>query len=454
MRAPGDVRGRLRRRPRRASRGRWSPQVAPGRRRRRGGRQHPRSASRADRRQGRRGARHERPGCRRRSASPGCDFDDLSPFHLIRGSKAPPAPRRPGRDRQGHGRRRRSSRSATRSRSSRRAGRREYELVGIVEFGDADSLLGATTRRFTPATAQRVLGDAGQGRRDRREGRLRGLRRTRSSTDIRDALSGDRGHRGPHRREAITKETQDDIKESLSLLQHVPARLRRRSRCSSARFIIFNTFSIIVAQRSREMALLRAIGAKGGQVIRSVLVRGAARRGRRVGPRASSAAILLSPRAEGAARRVRRRHPRRRDHHPAERDDHRRSSSASSSRSSPRSSRRARPRASRRSPRCATSRSTSRSSTWKRIVIGIAVTLLGRRVAARSASSARQRDQPRRLGAFVVFLGVAILGPVIARPISRVLGWPLIRRSRASPGCSRGRTRSGTRSARRRPPPR
>jgi len=35
-------------------------------------------------------------------------------------------------------------------------------------------------------------------------------------------------------------------------------------------FIIFNTFSIIVAQRSRELALLRALGASGKQVTRSV----------------------------------------------------------------------------------------------------------------------------------------------------------------------------------------
>ena len=37
-------------------------------------------------------------------------------------------------------------------------------------------------------------------------------------------------------------------------------------------FIIFNTFSMLVAQRLRELALLRAIGASKGQVIRSVLV--------------------------------------------------------------------------------------------------------------------------------------------------------------------------------------
>ncbi len=37
-------------------------------------------------------------------------------------------------------------------------------------------------------------------------------------------------------------------------------------------FIIFNTFSIIVAQRTREMALLRAIGASRRQVLTSVVI--------------------------------------------------------------------------------------------------------------------------------------------------------------------------------------
>ena len=37
-------------------------------------------------------------------------------------------------------------------------------------------------------------------------------------------------------------------------------------------FLILNTFSIIVAQRTRELALLRAMGASRRQVITSVLV--------------------------------------------------------------------------------------------------------------------------------------------------------------------------------------
>ena len=39
-------------------------------------------------------------------------------------------------------------------------------------------------------------------------------------------------------------------------------------------FIIWNTFTMIVTQRSREIALLRAIGATRRQVMRSLLARG------------------------------------------------------------------------------------------------------------------------------------------------------------------------------------
>ena len=42
-------------------------------------------------------------------------------------------------------------------------------------------------------------------------------------------------------------------------------------------FLILNTFSIIVAQRTRELALMRAIGASRRQIIGSVLRRGGRR---------------------------------------------------------------------------------------------------------------------------------------------------------------------------------
>jgi putative ABC transport system permease protein len=51
-------------------------------------------------------------------------------------------------------------------------------------------------------------------------------------------------------------------------------------------FLIFNTFSIVVAQRLRELALLRALGAGRGQVVRSVLAESAV-----VGALASAAGL-------------------------------------------------------------------------------------------------------------------------------------------------------------------
>ena len=40
-------------------------------------------------------------------------------------------------------------------------------------------------------------------------------------------------------------------------------------------FVIWNTFSIMIGQRTRELALLRALGAGRGQVFRSVLAEAA-----------------------------------------------------------------------------------------------------------------------------------------------------------------------------------
>ena len=59
-------------------------------------------------------------------------------------------------------------------------------------------------------------------------------------------------------------------------------------------FIIWNTFTMIVTQRSREIALMRAIGATRRQVMRSLLLE----------------AVLLGARRLGGRRRSR---PRRRE---------------------------------------------------------------------------------------------------------------------------------------------
>ncbi len=85
-------------------------------------------------------------------------------------------------------------------------------------------------------------------------------------------------------------------------------------------FIIYNTFSIIIAQRMREMAMLRAVGASRRQVLRVGAARVRHRRCGRLGrrPRRRRADVLRPPRAPRGRRP---RDPeRRRGHH--QRDDH------------------------------------------------------------------------------------------------------------------------------------
>ena len=104
----------------------------------------------------------------------------------------------------------------------------------------------------------------------------------------------------------LAKENQDQISQVLSgintfLLVFAAVAL------VVGTFLIINTFSILVAQRSRELALLRAMGASRRQVNRSVLSEAFV-----IGLFGSTVGIgvgyLLGARAQGAVRRHRSRH--------------------------------------------------------------------------------------------------------------------------------------------------
>ncbi len=151
-------------------------------------------------------------------------------------------------------------------------GRNDYTLTGIVKFGTADSPLGATIAAFTPSTAQRVLGTPGQFNsidvkansgvsQDEVVANIRAALKNEPGTGNIEVISG----------KAITAESQSNLQDNLSffktflLIFAIVALL-------VGSFIIFNTFSIVVAQRNRELALLRAIGAARRQVLGSILV--------------------------------------------------------------------------------------------------------------------------------------------------------------------------------------
>ena len=69
---------------------------------------------------------------------------------------------------------------------------------------------------------------------------------------------------------AITKENQDAIHKQLGFIS-IGLSVFALVALIVGAFIIYNTFSIVVAQRMREMALLRAIGASRRQVLGSVI---------------------------------------------------------------------------------------------------------------------------------------------------------------------------------------
>lgn len=297
----------------------------------------------------------------------------------------------------------------------------DYELVGIAEFGDAEGLLGATSVLFTPRTANRVFeadgkvdeiavkADSGVSE----DEVVRNIGRTLAGEKNLEVLSG----------KEITSETQSDIKEQLGFFNTFLLVFGFIALIVGS-FIIFNTFGIIIAQRSREMALLRAVGAKRGQVIRSVLFEAAL-----VGIVASAigfvAGVLLAIGVKAAL--------------------------AAAGQDLPSAGITVPPnalitsfvvglfvtivaavfpaiRASRVPPIAALQRvgADESAGSWKRITIGILVLVIGIALIVSGLSSDDGLPSVG-LGAFVVFIGAAVLGPTIARPISAVLGWPIRR---------------------------
>jgi len=92
----------------------------------------------------------------------------------------------------------------------------------------------------------------------------------------------------------------------------------------------------------------------------------------------------------------------------------------------------------------------SAGSSRRRTVVGLVVTALGG-AALLNGLFGKSGNKPASVGfgATVIFFGVAVLGPVFARPASRLLGAPLPACA-ASPAPSPARMRCATPSA---PPP-
>lgn len=140
-------------------------------------------------------------------------------------------------------------------------------VVGILKLGSADSPGGATVAVFTTPTAQRLIGEPGKYDQISVLA-AKGVSQSQLVSRISPVI--------PKGTEAVTgaqvvKEDQNLMHKSLSfvttfmLVFAVVALL-------VGGFMIFNTFAITVAQRTRENGLLRALGASRRQVLVAVLV--------------------------------------------------------------------------------------------------------------------------------------------------------------------------------------
>jgi len=139
-------------------------------------------------------------------------------------------------------------------------------ITGIFGFGSADNLGGATLTVFDKQTGQTALN--GRGKWDTIDVAAEpGV----NAKDLRDRIQAvlPAGFQAKTGTQAAA-DTSSDIKKNLSFFS-IALLVFAGIALFVGAFTIYNTFSILIAQRTRELGLLRALGASVKQVRRSVL---------------------------------------------------------------------------------------------------------------------------------------------------------------------------------------
>ena len=147
---------------------------------------------------------------------------------------------------------------------------RSMTVSGIAKFGSVDSIGGATFAVFDVPTAQKLLDKEGQFDVDLRDRRTRASRRRQVADQVKPLLpSSAQIETGDAAGEAAATEVND----GLAFFQYLLLAFAGIALIVGS-FVIFNTLSMTVAQRVRELATLRTLGASRKQVFRSVLLEG------------------------------------------------------------------------------------------------------------------------------------------------------------------------------------
>ena len=144
---------------------------------------------------------------------------------------------------------------------------REFTVVGVARFGTVKSLGTVTAAVFDLETAQELFGKQG-----RYDSILAAGKPGVAAADVRTAVAGAVGP-GAQVQTAAAHDrfTLDGLKQFIGILKTVLLVFGGVAILVGA-FTIFNTLSITVAQRTREFAMLRMVGAARRQVLGSVMI--------------------------------------------------------------------------------------------------------------------------------------------------------------------------------------
>jgi putative ABC transport system permease protein len=147
------------------------------------------------------------------------------------------------------------------------AGPEQLRIVGIATFGAANSIASAHEVLFTTSAAQRLIGQPG---------RFDAVSVTARSGITQAELAQRISRALPAGFEVLTgaqliHQSQRQAHQNLAQFSDFLLAFALIALFVGS-FVIYNTFSILVAQRSREHALLRAIGASRRQILASVII--------------------------------------------------------------------------------------------------------------------------------------------------------------------------------------
>ena len=146
-----------------------------------------------------------------------------------------------------------------------RAPAKAYDVSGIATLGDSENLAGSRLVLFTLEEGRRVTGHDGYD--DISVAAAGGT----TPEQLKAAISRELGREFAVRtgKEQAEKQAQD-LSDALGFIRTALLVFAGVALLVGS-FLIFNTFSVTVAQRTKEFALLRTLGASRGQVLRSVL---------------------------------------------------------------------------------------------------------------------------------------------------------------------------------------